>query len=52
MIAKVQDIESNCDASSSKTCRNDFFVLLVQANIGAHPASCPVCAKGLFAERR
>jgi len=27
-MAKVQDIKDNCDASSSKTHRNDFFVLL------------------------
>jgi hypothetical protein len=52
MIAKVQDIKSNCDASSSKTCRNDFFVIIVQANTGAHPTSYPMCTKGLFVQRR
>jgi hypothetical protein len=48
MTAKVQDSKSNCDACSSKTHRNDFFVLLVKANVGAHPA----CTKGLFVQKR
>jgi hypothetical protein len=47
-MAKVQDIKSNCDASSSKTHRNDFFVLLIQGNFGVHPAF----TKGLFVQRR